>query len=235
MFRWYQNAVKCYVYLSDVAMVGKACSIGGSWCSVTFSTANAWQRASWKTRRHTKYRRLRWAPRNQRRRAMGAEPALEDLDGDSRRLTQGKAQLHSEQGKAQLHSDCVPAQELGSCEIYELPAVEPVGSELRTPRDEAMKESSKERPLPLSPLPLLFAMAELRDKRAGHNPPKHNTFYHPWTMCRSFHSQLLIIDSYQSNQFDVDANKLPKAQRQESFQTPSHTIEDLNHTLTLPT
>lgn len=101
---------------------------------------------------------------------MGAELVIEDLNGDS---------SHSTQGKAQLHSDCLPARELGSCEIHELPAVEPVGSELHTLRDEATAESRKERPLPLSPLPLLFAMAELRDKRAGHNPPKHNTFYHP--------------------------------------------------------
>jgi hypothetical protein len=109
-------------------------------------------------------------PRNQRRRAKGTEPAIEDLNGDS---------SHSTQGKAQLHADCVPARELGSCEIHELPVVEPVGSELHTPRDKTTTESGKEWPLPLSPLPLLFAMVELRDKRAGHNPPKHNTFYHP--------------------------------------------------------
>jgi len=69
---------------------------------------------------------------------MGAKPALEELDRDSSR---------SGQGKAQLHSDCVSARELSSCEIYKLRVVEPVKSELHTPRDKATKESSKERPL----------------------------------------------------------------------------------------
>ncbi len=34
-------------------------------------------------------------------------------------------------------------------------------------------------PLPLSPVPLLFAMSELRDERAENVSPKHDTFYHP--------------------------------------------------------
>jgi hypothetical protein len=34
-------------------------------------------------------------------------------------------------------------------------------------------------PLPLSPLPLLFAMSEMRDDRAGNASPRHETFYHP--------------------------------------------------------
>jgi hypothetical protein len=52
--------------------------------------------------------------------------------------------------------------------VYELPAVEPVGSELNTPMEARMREdwpASPYGPLPLSPLPLLFAMSELRDQR----------------------------------------------------------------------
>jgi hypothetical protein len=40
-------------------------------------------------------RRHRLHPRNQRRRAMGAGPAIEDLNGDSSHSTQGKAHLHA--------------------------------------------------------------------------------------------------------------------------------------------
>jgi hypothetical protein len=88
---------------------------------------------------------------------------------------------NSEQGKAQLHSECVPVGELDNTEFHppvELPAVEPVGNELLTPRS-GTKDSHEEWPLPLSPLPLLFAQAELRDERTGQSEsPKHETFYH---------------------------------------------------------
>lgn len=84
----------------------------------------------------------------------------------------------STQGQAQLHSESVHMEELGSTAVYELAAPEPVGSELNTPRDGTM-DSTDEWPLPLSPLPLLFAMTELRDERAGNNnSPKHDTYYH---------------------------------------------------------
>jgi hypothetical protein len=85
---------------------------------------------------------------------------------------------NTEQGKAQLHSECVPVRELENTEVHELPAVEPVGMELHTPRSGTM-ESPEEWPLPLSPVPLLFAQAELRDERTGRSEsPKHETFYH---------------------------------------------------------
>jgi hypothetical protein len=84
----------------------------------------------------------------------------------------------STQGKLQLHSESVEMRELENNEVHELPAVEPVGSELNTPREGTM-DPIEEWPLPLSPLPLLFAMTELRDERAGHNnSPKHETYYH---------------------------------------------------------
>lgn len=80
-----------------------------------------------------------------------------------------------------------PPGELECSEIHELPAREPVGSELNTPRDVLHQDGEgedvvrEEWPMPLSPLPLLFAMSELRDKRATvqNDPPKHKTFYHP--------------------------------------------------------
>jgi hypothetical protein len=88
---------------------------------------------------------------------------------------------NSEQGKAQLHSECVPVRELENTEVQppvELPAVEPVGNELLTPRSGTM-DPHEEWPLPLSPVPLLFAQAELRDERTGRSEsPKHETFYH---------------------------------------------------------
>jgi len=92
---------------------------------------------------------------------------------------------HSEiQGKAQLHSECIPVKELENCEVLppvELPALEPVGSELLTPRDAKLRDEDDwpMSPLPLSPLPLLFAMTELRDQRSGiDDSPRHETFYH---------------------------------------------------------
>ena len=85
----------------------------------------------------------------------------------------------STQGSAQLHAESVEMRELENTQVYELPAPEPVGSELNTPRDGHM-DPIEEWPLPLSPLPLLFAMTELRDERAGNNnSPKHDTYYNP--------------------------------------------------------
>lgn len=85
-------------------------------------------------------------------------------------------------GKPQLHSECVSPRELENSEIVlpaELPALEPVGMELLTPRD-VTSYPEKEWPLPISPLPALFAEAEIRDERAGKSEsPKHETFYHP--------------------------------------------------------
>jgi hypothetical protein len=85
-------------------------------------------------------------------------------------------------GKPQLHSDCVPRKEMPNTEVaapVELPALEPVGMELLTPRDET-ERPEKEWPLPISPLPALFAMTEIRDERTGTDEsPRHETFYHP--------------------------------------------------------
>lgn len=86
------------------------------------------------------------------------------------------------QGKPQLHSECIPRKEMDNTEVIppvELPALEPVGMELLTPRDETNK-AEKDWPLPISPLPALFAMTEIRDERIGTDEsPKHETFYHP--------------------------------------------------------
>lgn len=69
--------------------------------------------------------------------------------------------------------------ELENTEVHELPAPEPVGSELNSPRDGHM-DPIEEWPLPLSPLTLTFAMTELRDKREeNNNSPKHETYYNP--------------------------------------------------------
>jgi hypothetical protein len=56
---------------------------------------------------------------------------FEDIDSGSSTLTQGKLLLHSES---------VPARELPTNEVCELPAVEPVGSELATPRDRVAED-----------------------------------------------------------------------------------------------
>lgn len=77
-------------------------------------------------------------------------------------------------------------RELENSEVVmpaELPALEPVGSELSTPMDERKGFEDDwpiPSPLPLSPLPLLFAACEWRDERAGvKEGPKHETYYHP--------------------------------------------------------
>jgi len=95
---------------------------------------------------------------------------------------------------AQLHNDSLEAKELDATEIYEMAAAEPVGTELNTPlearprirlngdgtteEDEVGGEPSW--PLPLSPLPALFAATELRDEKMGKSESlKHETYYHP--------------------------------------------------------
>ena len=82
----------------------------------------------------------------------------------------------STQGRGQFNLNAVEVGELDNNEVHELAAVEPVGSELNTTRDANMEPI--EWPLPLSPVPLLFAMTELRDERAGNDDlPKHKTYY----------------------------------------------------------
>lgn len=100
---------------------------------------------------------------------------LKEFSDDDSRLSQ-----ISTQGKAQLHGESLEPKELETCEIHELPALEPVGQELVTPRDATLRtEDWPLSPLPLSPLPLLFAMSELRDAREGvEESPRHETFYH---------------------------------------------------------
>jgi hypothetical protein len=71
----------------------------------------------------------------------------------------------SKQGKSQLHSESVPAIELGTNEVYELAAAEPVGSDLTTPRDRVAEDL----PLPIFPLTSIFVMTEIQDDRAGNN------------------------------------------------------------------
>lgn len=82
------------------------------------------------------------------------------------------------QGRGQLNLNSIEVVELDNNEVHELAALEPVGSELNTPRDANMDPI--EWPLPLSPVPLLFAMTELRDERTGNDDsPKHETYYNP--------------------------------------------------------
>lgn len=84
--------------------------------------------------------------------------------------------------KAQLHSESRPtmATEVDNTQVYELPASEPVGSELSTPIGARMREEDWTlTPLPRSPVALLFAQSEMRDQRLGDRSPRHNTFYHP--------------------------------------------------------
>jgi hypothetical protein len=104
--------------------------------------------------------------------AVEAEKDVREDDDDSGESTQTAQD-------PQLHSESVVMGELANNEVFEMPAQEPVGSELNTPRDGTMN-SNEEWPLPLSPLPLLFAMTELRDEREGNNnSPKHETYYNP--------------------------------------------------------
>jgi hypothetical protein len=100
---------------------------------------------------------------------------FQDADNDSAHSPAPPAKVH-------LRSERVPAVEAGTTEIYEMPAVEPVGSELNTPMETRMRDDwpvSPLRPMPLSPLSGLFAAVELRDQRNGGDvSPRHNTFYH---------------------------------------------------------
>jgi hypothetical protein len=99
---------------------------------------------------------------------------------------------------AQLHSDSSePPKELQSTEVYEMAAAEPVGTELVTPmtarprirltgegtedgEEQEEEQWTMQSPLPLSPLPALFAATELRDERMGRSEStRHQTYYHP--------------------------------------------------------
>lgn len=113
--------------------------------------------------------------RKQHQDALAAKAQKDDNEDedDSGESTQTTTQ------QAQLHSESMEMRELETNEVFEMPAAEPVGSELSTPRDGTMNPI-EEWPLPLSPLPLLFAMTELRDEREGNNnSPKHDTYYNP--------------------------------------------------------
>lgn len=93
---------------------------------------------------------------------------------------------HSEQGKAQLHAEPMEAKELEGCEIIppvapvEMPVPDPVCPELNTPMEGTMDSDSW--PLQVSPVPYMFRMVELRDKREersrSSSPKHHDTFYH---------------------------------------------------------
>ncbi len=111
--------------------------------------------------------------RRQAKATAAQQPAKDINDNDS---------LHSSQAKAQLHSECIPVIELDNCEVVppvELPAMEPVGSELTTPRDAKNPSEEEWAAPPMSPLREIFASVELRDERLGHQTPKqHDTFYH---------------------------------------------------------
>jgi hypothetical protein len=76
----------------------------------------------------------------------------------------------------------IPLEELAVNEVHEMPAVEPVGSELTTPRDTMLADETGEGRegwhLPVGPVPAMFAMSELRDQRVVRPLPKHETFYH---------------------------------------------------------
>lgn len=73
--------------------------------------------------------------------------------------------------------EIVEPKELEAVEVYELPAAEPVGIELHTPRDGKMDE--EDWPLPMGPLRAMFVEAEMRDERMGDESPNHQTFYNP--------------------------------------------------------
>jgi hypothetical protein len=84
-------------------------------------------------------------------------------------------------GPSQVHSECVMPQEVENHEVHEMPANEPVGIELFAPLSTPLDDEEtpiQGWPLALSPLPLLFAMTEMRDEREG-SATQHDTFYHP--------------------------------------------------------
>ncbi|CAG8953699.1 hypothetical protein HYFRA_00006588 [Hymenoscyphus fraxineus] len=105
----------------------------------------------------------------------------DDTESSGTNTTMPPLPVDENGGKAQLHSECIPVREMDNTEVIppaELPALEPVGQELLSPRGEA--GSDKEWPLPISPLPALFAMTEIRDERMGvGEEPRHKTFYNP--------------------------------------------------------
>lgn len=95
--------------------------------------------------------------------------ALEQVEYQAREKEEGDDSAESQSGHVELENT----------EVHELAAPEAVGSELSTPRDGHM-DPIEEWPLPLSPLTQLFAMTELRDKRAeNNNSLKHETYYNP--------------------------------------------------------
>jgi hypothetical protein len=65
----------------------------------------------------------------------------------------------------ELPSACIPTPELADTQLSEMPALEPIGPEL-----EDYNHPAEECPLPLSPVPFLFAMSELRDERNSASP-----------------------------------------------------------------
>lgn len=100
------------------------------------------------------------------------------------------------EAQAHLHAESIVPREVENSEVYELPAVEPVGFELNDPMKMRMQEEQElpVSPLPLSPLPMLFSMSEMRGGRpspptydsesAGKDPDKksaaeHTTYYNP--------------------------------------------------------
>ncbi|TVY83841.1 hypothetical protein LSUE1_G001618 [Lachnellula suecica] len=111
----------------------------------------------------------------------GATPTKEFTQDFSREEDEESTSSRGRE-KPQLHSECIPRKELDNTELVppvELPALEPVGMELLTPREDK-ENSEREWPLPISPLPALFAMTEIRDERTGWSEsPRHETFYHP--------------------------------------------------------
>lgn len=85
---------------------------------------------------------------------------------------------HPDSTSSQSPTNSAQAKELEANEIYELPAVEPVGSELSTPKNGEM-DPKAEWPLPITPLRAMFAMTEIRDKRVGSSMARrHETYYH---------------------------------------------------------
>ncbi|KAE9373050.1 hypothetical protein N431DRAFT_337466 [Stipitochalara longipes BDJ] len=120
--------------------------------------------------------------RKQRREQAREDIKLDELEKPKLFHDADSAHSPSAPEKAQLHAESAPPVEVEVHEVHELPAVEPVGSELSTPMEARMREEEwPVSPMPLSPLPLLFAMTEMRDQRngVGDVSPRHDTFYHP--------------------------------------------------------
>jgi len=88
----------------------------------------------------------------------------------------GESRVASPHPQPHIEEDVEP-KELETVEIYELPASEPVGAELHTPRDGKMDEGDW--PLPMGALRAMFVETEMRDERMGDESPQHQTFYNP--------------------------------------------------------